>query len=43
MWNKMCNIIRVAEEILGEPKESWLQLSESWWWSGEIQKAIKQK
>lgn len=42
MWNEMSSIIqRVAKEILDEPKMCGLLSKKSWWWSGEVQKAVK--
>lgn len=44
MWNKMSSIIRrVAKYIFGELKGQSLQVRESWWWNGEVQKTIKEK
>lgn len=36
-------IRRVAQQILEESKGDDYMPKESWWWSGEVQKAIKEK
>ena len=44
MWNKMANCVKkVAKEILGESKGKKFTRRETWWWSKEIQNAIKEK
>jgi hypothetical protein len=44
MWVKMATCIRkVASEVFGVTKGSRGELKETWWWTEDVQKAIKEK
>ena len=44
MWDAMASCIRkVANEVLRESRGKGLPLKETWWWSEEVQKAIRTK
>lgn len=44
MWSEISNIIRrVAKQFFRESEWCWQQAKESWWWCGEVQKALEEK
>jgi hypothetical protein len=44
MWVKMATCIRkVASEVFGVTKGSSDESKDSWWWTKDVQKAIKEK
>lgn len=42
-WNVMSSIIRRVTRYFSETKGYQLEATESWWWSGEVEKAIKKR
>ncbi|CAB3249881.1 unnamed protein product [Arctia plantaginis] len=43
-WSEMANYIRkIAREVLGETKGKGIIERDTWWWSDEVQKALKEK
>ena len=43
-WEEICNMINTsAKEILGETSGGKYVERESWWWNGDVQKAVKEK
>ena len=43
-WEEICNMINTsAKEILGETSGGKYVEGESWWWNGDVQKAVKKK
>jgi hypothetical protein len=44
MWMKMATCIhKVASEEFGMTRESRSEAKDTWWWSDDVQKAIKEK
>ncbi|CAH0724159.1 unnamed protein product, partial [Brenthis ino] len=43
-WNEMANYIReIAREVFGETKGKGTIDRDTWWWSEEVQRALKEK
>ena len=43
-WEEICNMINTsAKEILGETFGGKYVERESWWWNGDVQRAVKEK
>jgi hypothetical protein len=43
MWVKMATCIKVASEVFGVTKGSSGESKDTWWWTENVQKAIKDK
>jgi hypothetical protein len=44
MWVKMATFIRkVASEVFGVTKGGSVEPKDTWWWTEDVQKAIKEK